>query len=111
MTDSTPIVLASDWVMPESVQARASYLSGLIGYPFDDADWIAIEFGLERSDNERGLWFTYPLMGEPPIELALAAEPEAAPVMVRIQSAEKVETRLMIQIETTLSIFNSFDLR
>lgn len=111
MTESTAAVLASTWVFPPNVRPLAAFLSHLVNYRFDDTDWAAIDFGIESSDSERGVWFTYPLHGELRVELALAAEPEAEPVHVQVRSDEDVEPELLIRIETTLSIFNSFDVR
>ena len=111
MTDATAAPLAAKWVFPQNVRPLASYLSHLVGYKFDEADWIAIEFGLAKSYSELGLWFRYPIDGEPRIELALAAETNAEPVHVQVRSDLDVDLDLLIRIETTLSIFNSFDMR
>ncbi len=111
MHDLTPNTLVSNWVCPESVRALVSFVSHLVGYRFDDADWVAIEFGIEGTDAERDLWFSYPIVGVPTVEIAFAAEPEADPVHVRLQSSAPVEHDLLIRLETTLEIFNAYDLR
>ncbi len=85
----------------------------MIHYDFDESDWIAIDqgYGYGRTDSERNLWFTYPLMGEPPLEIRLAQEPMAAPVMVQVMATQPPPESLAIQIDTTMTIFNSFHLR
>ncbi len=76
-----------------------------IGLPSIGA--MATDAATPRED----LWFTYPLTGNPPLEIRLAQEPMADPVTVQVMGTEAPPERLAIQIETTVSIFNSFDLR
>jgi hypothetical protein len=42
----------------------------LESWPFSDADWIAIEYGIQETDSEAGEWFEYPV-GRVVVSLAL----------------------------------------
>lgn len=38
-----------------------SQLGLLVGYRFDNLDWIAVEYGVTASDSEASPWFDYPV--------------------------------------------------
>lgn len=110
MEPSFATLVADGWVWPSNVKALATSLSRWVGYPFDDADWTSIDFGLRQTNWDQEVWFAYPLMGVPPLELRLAKEDAADPVGVIIMATRDLPEPLFTRIETTLSIFNSYRL-
>jgi len=85
-----------------------SPLSHWNGYSFDDADWIGVEHGLSTTDVEANRWFQYPLDGTPVLEVSIARDINADPISVEVRSLAPPPDKLQTQIETTLTIFNSF---
>ncbi len=103
--------VAGTWVFPESLKATVTSICSWINYPFDDADWAAIDVGLQDTNIDAELWFHYPLIGRPALQILVARDVNATPVGIEIRSGHPLRPELQTQIETTLSIFNSFDLR
>jgi len=55
--------MVSDWVYESNLRPFLEAVSWLVGYGFDDLDWEAVTFGLQRAD-DRGSdeeWFDYKL--------------------------------------------------
>ena len=73
------------WVWPSNVFVLMTYLSGFIGYPFDDSDWLAIELALPETDaGAPDGFYEYPLVGQPQLVVQLARNVGADPVAVRV---------------------------
>ena len=103
--------VASTWVPSDNLKSVITAICWWINYPFDQSDWTAVYYGYRGTDNEAGIWYRYPLMGTPPLEIDLAREPGADPVTIKVNATHPLPPHLQVQIETTLSIFNSFNLR
>jgi hypothetical protein len=89
------------WVWPENVQPMLRLLSGYIGYAFDDSDWQAVEAALPETDaDDHDAWYAYPLLGSPPLTVALAQNVGAEPVAVRVSGAR--DAVLSARISTVL---------
>lgn len=110
MSPNFEILVAEEtWVFPESVRPLLSALSFWIGYSFDDLDWVAVENGLVTTNVEADQRFRYPLIGpKVPLEVSMALDPGAQPIFVAVWSQTPLPEILRIQIDTTLTIFNSF---
>lgn len=101
-------LLASNWVWPQNVRPLLLLLSQWIDYSFDESDWVAIEHGLSVTNLNEDRWFSYPLAGHPPLQIELAKEDGADPVVVKVKTAQPTAERLSVQVETTLATLNSF---
>ena len=77
------------WIRTDNLRPLLAELSPLVGYGFDDSDWIAVEHGIRGTDSEAGPWFEYPV-GR--IGARLALEPGADEmVSVQLDGASKSE--------------------
>ena len=92
------------WVWEEHVHRLMRHLAFTVGYGFDDLDWGSVKTGLERTDAGRGLWFDYPLVGTRQLNVGLAREPEAYPVMVRVSG--ELDDVLAARVETLIAVFS-----
>jgi hypothetical protein len=62
------------WVWTDNLRPLLVELARLVGYRFDESDWIAVEHGVRGTDSEAGPWFGYPV-GR--LSVAMAVEPGA----------------------------------
>jgi hypothetical protein len=92
------------WVWEENVNRLMRHLVYTVAYDFDDLDRGAVETGLEKTDAVQGRWFDYPLVGQRQINVGLAREPEASPVMVRVSG--DLDEVLAARVETLISVFS-----
>jgi hypothetical protein len=85
--------MVSGSVYHENLRPFLEVISRLVGYEFDDLDWIAIEFGIDEAERSGPQlefnWFEYPIGGVPVrlawpgrIELAADAEIERAAALL-----------------------------
>lgn len=58
------------------------------------------------TNRDEGRWYSYPLAGHPQLQVELAKEDGADPVVVEV--AQPANERLSIQVEPTLAVLNSF---
>ncbi|GLX02973.1 hypothetical protein [Microtetraspora sp. NBRC 16547] len=60
--------------MEENARVLCEVLAWLVGYTFDDLDWMAVDTALPDTDDENeGSWHSYPLVGtKATLELRLA---------------------------------------
>jgi hypothetical protein len=49
------------WIWTDNLRPLLMELALLVGYQFDDSDWIAVEHGMQGTDSEAGPWFEYPV--------------------------------------------------
>lgn len=49
------------WIWQSNLRPFLTELALVAGYPFDDSDWIAVEYGVRGTDSEAGIWFEYPV--------------------------------------------------
>jgi hypothetical protein len=70
------------WIWTGNLRPFLVELGRLTGCGFDDADWAAVEYGVQGTDSEAGPWFEYPV-GR--FAVALALEP-AADEMVTVKA-------------------------
>jgi hypothetical protein len=77
------------WIWTDNLRPLLVELSLLVGYGFDDSDWMAVENGVGGTDSEAGPWFEYPV-GR--IGVMLTLEPGAGEMMsVKFDEASKSE--------------------
>lgn len=78
------------WIWTDNLRPLFAELAQLVGYQFDDSDWLAIEHGVQGTDSEAGRWFAYPVGS---IVVSLALEPGADEmVQVRVDGAADSRT-------------------
>ncbi len=91
------------WVWPSNVEPLLRWVSLFVGYSFDDSDWQALEAALPSTDAEAADgWYDYPLMGTPPVQVYLARNVGASPVMVRVVGT--MDPVLEARIDTLVSV-------
>ncbi|MDC0766142.1 hypothetical protein [Streptomyces sp. HD] len=72
-------------------------LAHYIDHPFDDTDWETIELGLEPTDDEADVWYSYPLIGSvQSLGVRLARDAETDIVWVTVTGAALADLRLRI---------------
>jgi hypothetical protein len=81
------------WLPEGNLQLFLQRLSEFTGYAFADWDWDAVRFGLRDTDEARNVWYEYPLMGTPPVQLAFARLSPAR-ILVRWQTEEALDARI-----------------
>ena len=59
----------SGWIFDDSVEYFCEAVSRWVGYPWDHADRDAFLGAIEATGEELDVWFSYPIMGSPPLEL------------------------------------------
>lgn len=78
------------WIWTDNLRPLVAELAQLVGYRFDDGDWLAIEHGIQGTDGEAGRWFEYPVGS---MVVLLALEPGADEmVRVRVDGAAGSQT-------------------
>lgn len=92
------------WVWDQNVQRLLRHLSQCVGYGFDDSDWGAVSTGLQRTDEDQGNWFDYPLVGERRLTVHLARNLGAAPVSIRVTG--DLDEVLAARIETLFAVLS-----
>ncbi|GII28881.1 hypothetical protein [Planotetraspora mira] len=67
-------LIHTGWIWEENTRVLCEVLAWLVGYTFDDLDWMAIGAALPDTDDENeGRWYSYPLVGgKATLELRLA---------------------------------------
>ncbi len=92
------------WVWDENVHRLMRHLGHAVAYDFDDLDWGAVETGLASTDADQARWFDYPLVGERQVNVGLAREPDAHPVLVRVSG--ELDDVMVGRIETLIAVFS-----
>ena len=91
------------WVWPGNVKPLLRWISFYVGYSFDDSDWQTIEAALSTTDSEAADgWYDYPLQGTVPLQVYLAQEVGASPVMVRVVGT--MDPGLETRIDTLIRV-------
>lgn len=78
------------WIWTDNLRPLLTEIGLLVGYRFEDSDWIAFEYGILETDSEAGPWFDYPI-GHMLVSVAL--EP-GADEMVSVRAEEATEPEL-----------------
>ena len=86
-----------DWVFEENLKPWLEIVSTVLGYDFDESDWIAVSAGIAESDSERSSWYEYQL-GRVPLRVGLAREPRATVVMLKMGVPEEVADRVKLAV-------------
>ena len=92
------------WVDEENLDAFVRRLAAYTGYTWDGLDDDAFIGSLESTDADRpDTWFEYPIMGTPPVTLALGRDSGAGVVSVRVSGT--LDAVLAARIETLLDVY------
>jgi hypothetical protein len=102
------VEVVQTWVWPENLRAFAEMLSHWTEYQFDDADWAGLAHGVDESDSDAEKWFSYPIVGHPALEIAVARNVGAEPINVRVLAVEGVSDDVRARISAAAAIFNSY---
>jgi hypothetical protein len=79
-------------------------VSEVIGYDFDDSDWLAVSTALGRTDDERSDgWYVHPLVGDQQVDMRLAQAVGGDEVSVNI--GDTAPEHLREKIALLLSVF------
>lgn len=99
-------VFDGHWIFEANLRPFCESVAEFAGYEFDDSDWQAIETALPTTDVEGGDWYDYPLSGQVPLTLLVAADPGSSVVFVRCTG--EPDERIKAQIDAALHIFASW---
>ncbi|MGW6545721.1 hypothetical protein ACWGBH_23145 [Streptomyces massasporeus] len=110
MTTAIPEHVFDDgWIVDANLRPFCETVAAFTGYDFDDSDWQAIDTALPHTDEERSLWYDYPLSGRVPLTLFVAADPEAGVVFVRVAGEPDSHTRA--KLAAARFIFGTWEVR
>lgn len=96
-------VFGGGWIFDANLRPFCESVAAFAEYDFDDSDWQAIETALPGTDIERAEWYDYPLMGQVPLTLFVAADPGSCVVFVSVAGEPDAPTKA--RIEAALHIF------
>ncbi|MFH9090574.1 hypothetical protein ACH4LD_40620 [Streptomyces sp. NPDC017676] len=107
MAESNRERAVEGWIWNENVQPFLALLARYAGYDFDDADWQAVELGLEATDDEHpDRWYSYPLVGsDHRLEVQLAQAVGGSEVSVRVAGTSGPE--LLLRADTLIAAFGT----
>jgi hypothetical protein len=66
--------LAGSWIWHANLRPFLELVSIYAGYSFDEADWLAVEAGLEARASERET-FDYPIIGRQELGVSVSTDP------------------------------------
>jgi len=85
-TPWTKQTTVSDWIFEENLRGFLRVAAWLVGYAFEEDDWLAIRAGIEPTDDGAGRWFDYELAGRVTLPVALArSDPDAGTGVVAVR--------------------------
>ena len=96
--------MVHNYVEPENLEAFLTVLGWIVGYKFDQHDWLAVKQGVSESNKDKDHWFDF-RFGELPF--SLAQEPGSMHVYVRIELPSDQEHK----VNTAIEICQQFYLR
>jgi hypothetical protein len=108
------------WIWEDNLRTAFEAFSIVVGYGFDDSDWLAIEHGVTNSDAESDVWCDYTI----PIDLTrtpsgaehahmrcdVARDVGSSVFLVRI-TAEADSPELQSKLDTVMMMCSEFHLR
>ena len=97
----------SNWLKRDNLKGFLVALSTLIEYRFDSSDWDAVETGLESGTGDSS-WFTYPLVGQVIIQVAISRRVEEGDIDLRV-STDAASPCLGEQVRAVWMVFNRFE--
>lgn len=93
------------WVFETNLEKFVQLVATYVDYRWDDFDDAALIGALDTTDADKPeTWFEYPIVGNPPVTLALALNEGSAVVSVRITGAFDVV--LAARFDTLLDVFS-----
>jgi hypothetical protein len=95
------------WLRRTNLKGFLAALSEIVDYRFGELDWGAVQAGLDGGPTGDE-WFTYPLVGRMPIEVAVTREVDEGEVDVRVRFPAD-DPCLGKQIQAAWMVFNRFD--
>jgi hypothetical protein len=96
-----------NWLKRDNLKGFLVALSALIEYRFDSSDWDAVETGLESGSGDTS-WFTYPLVGQATVQVAISRQVEEGDIDVTV-STGGTDTCLDEQVRAVWMVFNRFE--
>ncbi|KAB2366198.1 hypothetical protein [Actinomadura montaniterrae] len=78
-------------------------ISEVVGYDFDDSDWLAISMALPDTDDEQADgWYAYPLVGDRQVEVRLSRAVGGDEVSIEVTGMADDRTRESIELLLTV---------
>ncbi len=94
----------ANWIYEENLKPLLETLSSLVGYSFDESDWVAVSTGIINTNDEEDKWYKYQLIGKQAVEIAIAIEPGSCVIHVQLQGELDVEEKA----EVAVAIFQQY---
>ena len=73
------------WIFYDSVEVFCENVARFVGYRWDSADADAFLGAIERTDVDRDVWFDYPVVGTPALELRFALNEGSGVVSIDVR--------------------------
>jgi hypothetical protein len=94
------------WIWEPNLDNFVQLVAAYVDYRWDDLDDDALIGALDATDADKpDAWFEYPIVGRPPVTLALARNRGSAVLSVRITGAFDIV--LAARLETLLDVYSS----
>jgi hypothetical protein len=97
-------VLGSGWIWLDHLRRFLELTSHYVRYDFGDSDWLAIQAGLDALHGETDT-FTYRIIGQLPLTITLAKNPDGDEVTLTIIS--RADQPLATRIATLIDAYSS----
>jgi hypothetical protein len=92
------------WIWETNLDSFVRRVAAYVDYRWDEFDDDAFVGALDATDADKlDAWFVYPIVGRPPVSLALARDIGSAKLSVRITGAFDIV--LSARLETLLDVY------
>lgn len=96
----------SGWIWNTNLDKLVEWVATYVDYRWDDLDDDALVGALDSTDADTpDAWFEYPIVGNPPVMLALALNEGSTVLSVRITGA--FDTVLAARFDTLIDVFSA----
>lgn len=96
--------IVSAWIFEGNLRPLFETLSWLVGYDFEQSDWLAIRTGVIDTNQEEGKWYEYALGSSSEVEVSVASDRGSSVVHIELHCQPELKARASV----ALSIFQQY---
>lgn len=90
--------MVEGWINEENLRPFLDTAFDFIDYVFDEADWQAVEYGIQETEVEQDKWFTYEMPVGPGLSVAVAHDDDNNSGVLFIQATSTPEVELKVAV-------------
>lgn len=104
--------MVADWLFEDNLRPFVELLAQLAGYTLydEDYDWLAIEYGMQDTNEDADKWYTYPFAGADPAVFELARNPGSDVVSIRVRGEQGIRPELAAQLDVLFAVCQDYTL-